>query len=164
MNGKVKEFSKSKFRTSTDRWKGSEMDAGGPCERVSSSQDAYATNHVLFNSYRYRHVDQSAVSSGGGESSREGQRELFFLLGGVERSRMFCSSKSTYSPKMNDQEAFTIAVEEAKAGYSEGGVPVSFPASLLYPACNFTSNLDRNWSLDHESHLESLWSRLCFQQ
>jgi hypothetical protein len=28
------------------------------------------------------------------------------------------------TPKMNDQEAFAIAVQEAKLGYTEGGVPV----------------------------------------
>jgi cytosine/creatinine deaminase len=28
---------------------------------------------------------------------------------------------------MNDEEAFAIAVEEAKIGYKEGGVPVSNP-------------------------------------
>jgi cytosine deaminase len=28
---------------------------------------------------------------------------------------------------MNDQEAFAIAVEEAKIGFKEGGVPVSIP-------------------------------------
>lgn len=28
---------------------------------------------------------------------------------------------------MNDQEAFAIALEEAKIGYKEGGVPVSIP-------------------------------------
>lgn len=31
---------------------------------------------------------------------------------------------------MNDQEGFAIAVEEAKLGYEEGGVPVSDPAMI----------------------------------
>jgi hypothetical protein len=32
---------------------------------------------------------------------------------------------------MNDQEAFAIAVEDAKIGYKEGGVPVSLQDSSL---------------------------------
>jgi len=32
--------------------------------------------------------------------------------------------------KMNDQEAFAIALEEAKLGYDEGGVPVRNPPPL----------------------------------
>lgn len=33
---------------------------------------------------------------------------------------------------MNDQEAFAIAVEEAKAGYIEGGVPVFASSSYSF--------------------------------
>lgn len=46
---------------------------------------------------------------------------------------------------MNDQEAFAIAIEEAKISYKEGGVPVNTPPlfkSLLYQ--NLTINTD--WS------------------
>ena len=32
--------------------------------------------------------------------------------------------KGLVSPAMNDEEGFAIAVEEAKIGYTEGGVPV----------------------------------------
>jgi hypothetical protein len=32
---------------------------------------------------------------------------------------------------MNDQEAFAIALEEAKLGYKEGGVPVSTPETPI---------------------------------
>ena len=32
---------------------------------------------------------------------------------------------------MNDQEAFAIAVEEAKIGFEEGGVPVNTPGTLV---------------------------------
>jgi hypothetical protein len=39
-------------------------------------------------------------------------------------SKYFQISKITTHSTMNDQEAFAIAVEEAKIGYSEGGVPV----------------------------------------
>lgn len=38
--------------------------------------------------------------------------------------------------KMNDQEAFAIAVEEAKIGYKEGGVPVSFPSTSQLSECS----------------------------
>jgi hypothetical protein len=33
----------------------------------------------------------------------------------------------TQQPRMNDQEAFAIAVEEAQKSFDEGGVPVSEP-------------------------------------
>jgi hypothetical protein len=32
---------------------------------------------------------------------------------------------------MNDQEGLAIAIEEAKMGYQEGGVPVSVPRCIL---------------------------------
>ncbi len=32
---------------------------------------------------------------------------------------------------MNDREAFAIAVEEAKIGFEEGGVPVNTPGTLI---------------------------------
>jgi len=32
---------------------------------------------------------------------------------------------------MDDQEAFKIAIEEAKISYSEGGVPVYYTSSVL---------------------------------
>lgn len=32
---------------------------------------------------------------------------------------------------MNDQDAFAIAVEEAKIGFEEGGVPVNTPATII---------------------------------
>ena len=32
---------------------------------------------------------------------------------------------------MNDQEAFAIAVEEAKISFEEGGVPVNTPATII---------------------------------
>jgi len=34
---------------------------------------------------------------------------------------------------MNDQEAFAIAVEEAKLGYNEGGVPVGSLVHQMLP-------------------------------
>lgn len=34
---------------------------------------------------------------------------------------------------MNDQQAFAIAVEEAKIGYKEGGVPVSSALLRVLP-------------------------------
>ena len=45
-----------------------------------------------------------------------------FLL--PENLSLFQSYPSISLFAMNDQEAFAIAVEEAKLGYSEGGVPV----------------------------------------
>ena len=42
---------------------------------------------------------------------------------------VFCIPVSTQSKKMNDKEAFAIAVEEAKLSYKEGGVPVITPLS-----------------------------------
>ncbi len=47
---------------------------------------------------------------------------------------------------MNDQEAFAIAVEEAKISYKEGGVPVR---AIIYPLCQSAENLD--------PRLELLW-------
>jgi hypothetical protein len=38
---------------------------------------------------------------------------------------------------MNDQEAFAIAVEEAKIGFEEGGMPVNTPGT--------TCNLEKNF-------------------
>jgi len=39
---------------------------------------------------------------------------------------------------MNNQEGFAIAVEEAKIGYKEGGVPVKHPK----PITQYTSDPD----------------------
>ena len=43
---------------------------------------------------------------------------------------------------MNDQEGFAIAVEEAKIGYSEGGVPVRIltdPPRITLPPMSYSS-------------------------
>jgi hypothetical protein len=40
---------------------------------------------------------------------------------------------------MDDAKNFAIALEEAKAGFEEGGIPVSLPISLHYYNIHFTA-------------------------
>ena len=57
---------------------------------------------------------------------------------------------------MNDQEAFAIAVEEAKISYAEGGIPVRLPTTLIHILSwqlrrNSSDRLEQLWSLETEN-------------
>lgn len=56
---------------------------------------------------------------------------LKHLLGNCQPDPLF-SFVIIISINMNDHDAFAIAVEEAKLGYKEGGVPVFAPLSFSF--------------------------------